>query len=319
MRFFLTFLMVSLTFFSCKEEPRSAVDISKITIDFSIERFDIDFYNTKPENLIETKNKYPFLFPKQVEDSIWISKIENEEEQELFLETQKVFKDFTEEELQITSLFKYVKHYSPKFTAPKVITMLTNIDYENRVIYADSLLLISLDAYLGKEHKFYNDYPNYIKQNNHKKHLIVDIANTIIDKQISHNSSRTFLGKIIHEGKKMYVLDMYLPEDTDEEKIGYSSKKMAWAKANEEHIWKYFIEKKLLYSTDMKLNKRFLEISPFSKFYLEEDSASPGRIGVWLGWQIVRSYMQHNAVSLPELLLTNEEQILKKSKYKPRR
>ena len=37
----------------------------------------------------------------------------------------------------------------------------------------------------------------------------------------------------------------------------------------------------------------FFDASPFSKFYLEIDNQSPGRIGRWIGWQIVRSYMNY--------------------------
>jgi uncharacterized protein YjaZ len=59
--------------------------------------------------------------------------------------------------------------------------------------------------------------------------------------------------------------------------------------------------------------------APFSKFYIDIDKESPGRIGVWLGWQIVRSYMNNNEVTLQQLLQTNAEEIFNKSKYKPKK
>lgn len=318
MRKFLFLFFISIGFLSCKTDTKPSVDVSKIQADFSISRFDIDFYTSSEENLQTLKNQYPMLFPHDI-DSVWINKINNKDEQELFRETQKVFIEFASVEEQLSSLFKHIKYYYPKFTAPKVITMLTNIDYENRVIYTDNLLFISLDAYLGSEHEFYGDYPKYIKQNNTKEHLIVDVASAIIEKQVFENSDRTFLGKMIYEGKKMYLLDMYLPKVLDKEKAGYSQEKLNWAVANEEQIWKYFIENDLLYSTNSKLNQRFLDVAPFSKFYLDQDNKSPGQIGKWIGWQIVRAYMQNNDVSLPKLLQTNAETILKKSKYKPRK
>nr|BFF38769.1 hypothetical protein BACY1_05740 [Tenacibaculum mesophilum] len=117
----------------------------------------------------------------------------------------------------------------------------------------------------------------------------------------------------------MYLLDAYLPNVADAVKIGYSQKKLEWAESNEEQIWMYFIEKDLLYSTSKDVDKRFLDLAPFSKFYMEEDSQSPGRIGEWIGWQIVRSYMQKNDVSLHQLLQTSEEEIFKNSRYKPKR
>jgi gliding motility-associated lipoprotein GldB len=306
-------------FLSCNSDKKKKIDVSNIDVPYSIDRFDKDFYSSTKENLEELKKKYPFFFSEEITDSITVSKITNKDEQELFRETQKLYTDFSSIEKQLTSLFKHVKFYNSKFVAPKVITMLTNIDYGSRVIYADSLLIISLDVYLGKNHPFYADYPKYIKENNTKNHLIVDVANTIIAKQLPPNLDRSFLGKMMYEGKKMYLLDVYLPEIKDKEKVGYEKEKLDWAEANEEQIWMYFIEKNLLFSTDTKLNKRFLEIAPFSKFYMAQDNLSPGRIGVWVGWQIVRSYMQHNTVSLQELLETNTLDIYKNSKYKPKK
>ncbi|WGH75011.1 gliding motility lipoprotein GldB [Tenacibaculum tangerinum] len=304
---------------SCKKEGNKLhIDVSNIKEQVNLERFDIDFYNTNPNELAKTKEKYPMLFPSEP-DSVWVNKINNKDEQELFAESQKVFPDFKDEKEQLTSLFKHVKYYNPKFVSPKVITMLTNIDYANRIVYTDSLLFISLDAYLGKEHEFYNDYPAYIKQNNTKAHIIVDVAKAIIGKQMLPSRARSFIDKMIYRGKRMYLLDAYLPHVPDVLKIGYSQKKLDWAKNNEEQIWMYFIEKDVLYSTSKDIDKRFLDIAPFSKFYMEEDAQSPGRIGEWIGWQIVRSYMQKNDVSLQQLLQTSEEDIFKKSGYKPKR
>ena len=212
------------------------------------------------------------------------------------------------------------KYYNSKFKSPKVITMLTNLDYENRVIYADSLLLISLDSYLGKNHKFYNDYPTYIKENNSKDHIIVDVAKEIINTQFKPTgkfNNRSFLAKIIFEGKKMYFLDLYLPFVSEKEKSGYSLDKLIWAKNNEEEVWKIFIEKEFLYSTDTNLNKRFIENAPFSKFYTSQDNESPGKIGVYIGWQIVKSYMNNNDVSLQKLIQIDSQSLFAKSRYKP--
>lgn len=319
MRFFLKLLIVLAVIFSCSDKNKNNVDVSNINVDFTVKRFDVDFYKATKNNLPVVKEKYPYLFPKEFTDSISIAKINDKQEQELFAETQKIYKDFSSVENQLSSLFKHVKYYNSNFKTPNIVTMLTNIDYNSKVIYADSLLLISLDVYLGKNHKFYGDYPKYIKENNTKNHIVVDAAKAIIDKQIRPLDKRDFISKMVYEGKKMYLLDAYLPSISDDKKIGYSQEKFNWAKENEEQIWMYFVEKKLLFSTDTKLNKRFLENAPFSKFYMAHDNDSPGKIGVWIGWQIVHSFMEKNDVSLQELLKISEEEIFQKSKYKPKK
>lgn len=303
---------------SCDSKDKNLVDVSAVKVEFTIDRFDVDFYSTKEDMLLETKEKYPLFFPKNTPDSVWVNKINNKDEQELFAETQKVFSniDFLQNDLE--QLFKHIKYYNPSFKSPKVVTLLTNIDSQNKVLFTGDYLLISLDVYLGKDHHFYSDYPTYIKQNFEKENIVVDVAKAIIPK-FNQVNDRTFISKMITEGKKLYLLDEYLPFIKDYQKAGYSVEKSNWAIENEEQVWKYFIENKMLFSTETKLNKRFLELAPFSKFYRSEDALSPGKIGAWIGWQIVRSFMKHNDVSLQQLLKIPSEEVYKKSKYKPKK
>ena len=310
-------LILIILIVSCTKENKLAIDVSDIEVNTVVKRFDQEFYTSPVSKLTELKNNYPYLFPAQNPDSVWIQKIQNKDEQELFAETQKLFTDFNDEKEQLTDLFKHIKYYYPNFKSPKIITLLTNVDYESKVIYADSLLLISLDMYLGKESTIYEDFPNYIKNNFTKEHLVVDVARAFTDVQVPLSSDRTFISKIIQEGKKMYVLDAYLPELSDAEKMGYTQEQIDWATFNDQDVWKYFVQNKLLFSSDPELSRRFIDAAPFSKFYQANDNETPGRIGVWFGWQIVRAYMQHNNTTLKDLLKTNNEEIFKKSKYKP--
>ena len=319
MRYYFLFFVLLLFLNSCQKEVKKNVDTSKIEVEFMINRFEQDFYDHGGENLEELKNKYSLLFPDNTPDSIWKAKVNDKDEQELYRETQKLYSSFSDIESELRSLFQHVTYYNPLFNTPDIITGLSNIDYDYRVIYNQELVFISLDVYLGSTHPFYGDFPSYIKQNNVRERIIVDVASAIIDSQIKPLTNRSFLAKMIHEGKKLYLLELYLPLKSEAVRIGYNKIKYDWALTNEEQVWKYFIENNLLYSTDTKLNKRFLEDAPFSKFYISEDKNSPGRIGQWIGMQIVRSFMANNDVSLSDLLLKNEEEIFKKSKYKPRK
>jgi len=310
----LTIILLVIT--SCKKEVVKKVDVSGTDVKVLIDRFEHKFYKADEQSLAIVKNEYPYLFPPQ-NDSIWLNKIKNEAE--LFQKSQEVFGDFESEKLQIAALFKHVKHYHSSFKSPKILTLITNLDYENKVVYADSLLFVSLDMYLGKDSEIYKDFPLYLAQNFDKSHLVVDMAESISEDYFIPTKSRQFIDVMINEGKKMYMIDSYLPSVSDAEKIGYANNKMYWVEANESQLWKYFIENKLLYSTDSNLYTRFIANAPFSKFYINIDNESPGRIGVWIGWQIVRSYMKNNDVTLQQLLQTNSEEIFKKSKYKPKK
>ena len=114
--------------------------------------------------------------------------------------------------------------------------------------------------------------------------------------------------------------DFIIPLSSDETKIGYSKEQINWALQNEEYIWKYFIGNDLLFKTDDDLIDRFIIPAPFSKFYLEIDNQSPGRVGVWLGWQIIKSYMKrYPETEISALLNLPAETLFSKSNYKPRK
>ena len=150
-----------------------------------------------------------------------------------------------------------------------------------------------------------------------KQFLTADVAGSFAKRVVPRPRDRNFLSQLIYYGKELYLKDKLIPFNTDAQKIGYSPEQIGWAEANEEQIWRYFVSNELLYSTDNKLSRRFLDPAPFSKFNLEFDSESPGRIGRYMGWQIVRAFMDKNKLRLQQMLNLSEEEIFKKSNYKP--
>lgn len=307
------------TFLSCKQEVKSDINLAGIDVEVRVDRFEDKFYSVNEETFPSLKLEYPFLFPTQTSDSIWLEKSRSKEELELLKLSKQVFGDFKEQTDALELLFKHIKYYHPTFKEPKVISLITNLDYQNKIMFVDSLLFVSLDMYLGKESPVYHDFPEYLSKNFDEKQLMVDVANAIGEKYATHNRNRQFIDLIVAEGKKLYQTEQYLPSYSESLIMAYTEDELLWVESNEEQLWKYFIENNLLYSTDYQLVTRFIENAPFSKFYINIDKESPGRVGVWLGLQIVRSYMKNNHVTLQQLIETNEEDIFKKSKYKPRK
>ncbi len=318
-RYFFTFLII-LSFFSCQDDNKQEDDIAKIDASFNVERFDVAFAKSKPDNLPKLKETFPFLFPVKYKDSFWIQQMQDTLQQELHAETIKTFKDFKIEKKEIESLFQHLKYYFPEFKTPRVISATSNVDYRNKVVVTDTIVLLSLDTYLGADHHFYEGIQDFIRTNLKREQLVVDLADKYANYYIFQQQRRTLLDELIYTGKQLYFKDKVIPFKTDAEKIGYSQAQIEWAQANEEYIWRYFVDKELLYSTDSKLPSRFINPGPFSKFYLEEiDNVSPGRIGQYIGWQIVRAYMKNNDVTFKEMLNKSTKEIFENSKFKPRR
>ena len=313
-------LVFFLFFNACQDEFTNESDVESISVSISFDRFDLNFYDQPSEVIPELKKKYPFLFPKQFSDSVWINRQKDSLQLLLQSEVNKTFKNIELFERDVNHLFKHIKYLFPFAKIPRVITLTNNVDYQIKTVYSDSLLLISLDTFLGSENHLYDGIPSYIRKELDPKYITVQIADKFGAFIIPPVEDRTFLARMIYEGKKLYLHDLLLPHVPVEDRIVYTKEEFNWALENEKYVWQYFIEKQVLYQTQLEWVQRFIEPAPFSKFYLQLDNETPGRIGSWLGWQIVNSYMtQFPETTLDELLKISSQKLFNLSKYKPNR
>ncbi len=311
---FVLFLVI----ISCDKRSKIEKEIDAIPVDLKVERFDKLFFESKPEDLGKLKQKYPYLFPAGTEDNVWVNKMTNPLWRSLYTEVQNKYANFSTLHSQLEDLIKHIRFYYPNAKTPKVITLISEMDCNSKAIYADSLVLISMELYLGKNHKFYtNEFPNYVKQNFESNQIVPDLVSSFAYRKIAIPKDRTLLAQMIYAGKELYLKDKLIPNFSDEDKIGYTKEQITWCRENESYMWRYFIDDKLLFDTDPKLANRFINPAPFSKFYLEIDNDSPGRVGAWIGWQIVRAYMENNTIPLQDLLRMDAKELFEKSKYKP--
>jgi gliding motility-associated lipoprotein GldB len=311
-------IVVSLFFLSCDKKNKIERAVTAIPIEIKVERFDKVFFETAPKDLDKVKKQFPYFFPVGNDDNVWLKKMQDPLWREVYSEVQKKYSNFEPVHNKLVKLFKHIKYYFPKTFTPKVVTVISEMDYNTKAIYTDSLVIISLELYLGKGHKFYQ-FPNYVRQNFETNQIMPDIVSSFSLKKIAPVSDKNLLSQMIFAGKQVYLKDLLLPEYDDADKMGYTAEQIKWCTENESYMWRYFMEREMLYSDEQKLVSRFINPAPFSKFYLEIDNESPGRVGAWIGWQMVRSYMKNNEVSVDNLLKTDAKEIFKKSKYKPKK
>lgn len=312
-------LVLALFVWSCDEDSKLENEISKIDVNFDIERFDNAFAQATPKDLPNLKDAFPFLFSKHIPDSVWVYRMQDTLRHQLHAEVQKTFPDLKQTKIELKSVFQHLKYYQKTFTIPRVITLTNDVDYRSKTIVTDSIVLIALDNFLGAEHPFYQNIPRYLAANMQEDQIISELVEGYAKKYTYQSSRKTLLDEMIYFGKLLYFKDVILPNESDARKIGYTDAQIEWSRANESQIWSYFIEKELLYSTDNKLPSRFIAEAPFSKFYLELDNQSPGRLGQYIGWQIVRAYANTTAEDPMSILQKQPDEIFRKSKFKPKK
>ena len=317
LKYFLIYLLL-FSLISCDKKSKIEKDVEQIPIELSVDRFDKAFFETKPEDLASLKAKYPFFFSNKYDDKVWIDKLQNKDWRALYNEVQKKYPNFDKQTTEIENLFKHIKYYFPETITPKAYTVIAEMDYNSKAIYANDKLIIALELYLGTNHKFYQ-FPEYLKQNFEERQMMPDIVSSFALTKVPPPSDKTLLSSMIYYGKQLYLKDLLLPNYSDAERIGYKPEQITWCQENESYMWRFFIDDNLLFDTDSRLPNRFINLAPFSKFYLEIDNESPGRIGQWVGWQIVRSFMEHNESGLQDMFKMDAKQIFEKSKYKPKK
>lgn len=319
LRYWSCYLILTLALVACQNKDQVADDIAAIQINSEVNRFDQEFANATPSTISELRENYPMLFSETVPDEAYAQKMKDTLQAEINVEVSKAFPSFENEQEEINQFLKHLKYYFPEIPTPKIITLAEEVDYRNKVILNDDILLISLDNYLGENHHFYEGIASYISNLQSTEFLISDIAQAYAEKIVPRNSSRKFLSTMMHRGKILYIKSLLQRFQDPYLVFHYSADELNWAYANEAQIWKYFVEKSLLYSSDQKLKERFINIGPYSKFYLEFDNESPPRLGQFIGYRIVEAFMNKNDISLKEMIKMDAEEIYNKSNYKPKK
>ena len=214
--------------------------------------------------------------------------------------------------------FKRFKYYFPNRVVPEVRTMISAFSYNT--VVGDSVLAIGLDTYLGGEFPIYEQtgIPKYKFEKFSREFLVSDAIKAWIVTEFEEEGGKNLLEQMIYQGKILYLLENLLPETEKHILFNYFVEELEWCESNEAEIWFHFIDMELLYTVENHLIKKYLGDAPFIAGFPD---GSPGRVGQWIGYQVVSSYMENNSTegltSLFEMKDANH--ILQKSKYKPQR
>ncbi|SDY78743.1 gliding motility lipoprotein GldB [Hymenobacter psychrophilus] len=216
----------------------------------------------------------------------------------------------------LTRLFQHARYYYPGFRVPLVQTFVSGLSQD--LFVSDSLIVISTDYFVGPTAAYRPNVPGYIQKRYTPAHLLPGLALAISTKYNQKpDAGQTMLGEMVHFGKALYFAQQMLPCTPDSLIIGYTGPETAGVEFNEGKIWAHFVEKNLLYSTAPFVIQKYIGERPNIP---EIDKTAPGRLGAWMGWQIVRKYMAENPnVTLPQLMADKDAQrILSQSRYRPK-
>lgn len=327
--------MISLTLFlsSCNKSNRFEIDTTKNRVNVKIQRFDkdlisLDSTNSEPA-LAKLYKSYAQFLPVYTAEVLNVDAKDTAAIRQLFMKYNsdktfskvnktvlEKFNDISDIENTVSESYTYIRHYFPEVKLPEIYFFVSG--FNRSVLMNDKFIALGTDLYLGSDYPAYKDLSyDYLLVNMRRESVATDLVSATLFRMFVMDSSKDrLLDNMIFRGKVMYLLSVFMPNEKPEDLMGYTPEQWKWCKSYKKEIWGTIIENKDLFSTNMLLISKYMNDAPFTAPVSQD---SPGRLGTWLGWQIVDSYMRKNQnIGLKNLMDENNYQkILEESGFKP--
>ncbi|MCU0327211.1 MAG: gliding motility protein [Spirosomaceae bacterium] len=286
---------------SCSTNSDS-VDVSNIKVNVNILRIDEELMNLKDKAEIQSfvnKNAHFFaeFYQTNPTDSALINQLDvithHPDSRALYEQAKETFGDLSELKNQFEFAFKHIKYYYPDFKEPKIITTFSGL--EKDIYVSDSMIVVSLESFIGI-------VPTIIKFMSQKYNKV-------------NPDDKTLLADMVFFGKSFEFTREMLPNIADSLIVDYPDSTLQKTWVAQDLVWAHFIDKKLLYESDLRIKAKYIDERPKTT---EVGPECPGRIAQWVGWRIVSRYRTENSdISLQDLMKNPDAQdIFQKSKYK---
>ena len=327
-------LLLVFALVACAPEKRKA-DISDSDLEVKIGRFDQDFWAMNhqniPKELAHLDSLYPDILPVYLERIVQFGKVEDSVTvitlQKFFADTSVVhlytdalhtYEDVKPIERDLTQAFRRVHYFFPDKKIPRFYMHVSGLNQS--AVVGDGFISLSIDNYLGVDYPLYERLGiyNYLRQNMCSEKVVPDYIVAWLTSEfpfVPHTGE--LMEEILYRGKILYIASVLLPDVKESLLMGYTLEQWTWCQKHESDMWLTMIEGKHLFTHDSMMRVKYLNDAPFTSIFSQE---SPGRAGVYIGWQIIESYMGKNPDVSPLDLLhsVNASYILQQSGYDPR-
>jgi hypothetical protein len=312
---------------ACKYDPLN-VDASETKMDLNFVNMDSLLFQANDIQLLELhqrfKEEIPEIYEYQLGYCIGISDLNDTafvNSMRSFLADPYIkrveerisdqFKDLSRHRNEIYSGFQHLKFHLPKAKIPESVVFMNSF-FASNAFSTERQIGIGLERYLGKETDVILELPGdsfyqWMKDGLDERYLSRDALCSWIMTHIVEDVSGNLAEQMIRWGKVIYLAEAAFPEKEKSILLRYSEEGMKWALDQEREIWNYLVREKLLFKIDERFKINMLNEAPFTVGLPEK---GPDRLGQFIGWRMVRKYMEIKRVSVEELIKTPYTAIL---------
>jgi hypothetical protein len=319
--------LVVMSLSSCTNNPLD-VDASEVKIDLSFTNMDSLLVNADSARLIQLNREFTGSFPEiweyQLGYCLGIGKLSDTafySSMNAFLKdpyVQRVenrisekFNDLGPHRNTIRQGFQHLRYHLPECKVPEQVVFMNSF-FASNAFSTEKQIGIGLERYLGGETDVIQELPpdqfyQWMKERLDDKFLARDAVCSWIMTHIVDDVNGNLAEHLIRWGKIIYLTEAAYPNEDPAIIMRYSQDGLKWAIDHEYDVWTYLVQEKLLFKLDEKVRINMINDGPFTVGLPEK---GPDRLGQFIGWRMVRKYMEIKKISVEELINTPYTAIL---------
>lgn len=318
---------------------RNTPDVSHLSLNLEITRFDQDFFtldtNQLSSALVQLSQKEPSFYNDYMNYILGVSGVPNDsvtlQVTRVFLRTyrgiydslQPIYKNTQTLQKELEQAYRLVKFYFPNYNSGKIWFYLGPFDAPG-IAAVQGGMAIGLQQFAGAAFTAYQSpqvqelFPSYLSRRFSPEYIAPNTIKAIAEDLFPYKAAgQPLIEQMVEKGKYWYLTDLLLPETPDSLKTGYTNDQLDWCNENEGLIWSHLLRAEELQSLNPVVIQNYIGEGPFTQGLSQE--FSPGNIGPWIGWQIVKKYAKKFPEQTPEKIMqTPATEILEKARYKPK-
>jgi len=331
-------LLFGAILFACSNK-KGIPDVSGIKVEIPIERFDRTFFATDTSKLEmglqRLRQQHPdfyYDFMRQIlgvngsfadPTTLIVVKEFIRGYSSIYDSLKPKYNNLSWLQKELQKAFQFVKYYFPQYKTGKAVLFVGPFDAPG-VATTASGLAIGLQQFAGKDFSVYQTaeaqelFPLYISRRFSPEYITANCMKAVaLDLFPDQSGGKPLIEQMVEKGKQWYLLDKFLPRTPDSIKTGYTALQLKWCKENEGLIWSEIVRNEDLNSLSPAVIQTYIGEGPFTQGFSQE--YSPGNLGQWLGWQIIKKFVSKNPDMKPEeVMKTPARKIMDEAKYKPR-
>ncbi len=328
-------LLLPVLFTACATKPTDPAK-NAVKLSLKIERFDSSFFNMDTTQIAKEIHKLYQIHPSFSDDFFRLILMTNPLKDTgsikafyraylpIYKEAKKINAPAKVEQDLVSGLSRF-HFYFPNYTMPShIIYFIGPLEGYGNVITKEGVG-VGLQMYLGANAPWYFSeqiqtiYPTYISRKFEPAYIpVVAIQNIVDDFASSKAIGKNVLTNMIEAGKRQYIIQSCLPETPDSLLWGYNNKQLEALRADENQIWSFIVNQKLMYSVAQRDVQDIMHEASHNDYFGED---IPGDVGRYIGYKIVAAWVNKqpdkNKSNLQFLLNTPAEQIFEAAKYTP--